>query len=140
MASIVSPYSTPVPICSDIIKNPSESVPSTEDLEAAQLELRVLRQKSLEYVKKVGEDIKTLDESRRLIKEKEKQKGKRKEEKPKERGCGCYFFALSRIVLSEKSNRYCGLYLPLLPNRILLDALQYCLCAEYVFTSYTFGR
>lgn len=65
-----------------------------------------MRQRSLEYVNKVAEDIKTLDESRRFIKEKEKQKGKRKEKEEKikkERGCGYCLFPFRCLVASQTS-------------------------------------
>ncbi|GJE88057.1 hypothetical protein PsYK624_041400 [Phanerochaete sordida] len=88
MASRVTPYPTPPAIRSSLVKNPTDTVPPIEDLEALQAELRLFKQRTLERAKKAGEDLITLQESFKRIKEREKGKGKaiEKEKVKKERG------------------------------------------------------
>ncbi|OCH88235.1 hypothetical protein OBBRIDRAFT_758549 [Obba rivulosa] len=85
MSSIVPPYASPPPIRSSLFRNPPESVPATEELELLHEELLVLKQKTLERVKRAGDDIRTLDESMRRLKEREKGKAKALERVKKER-------------------------------------------------------
>ncbi|EMD34328.1 hypothetical protein CERSUDRAFT_117206 [Gelatoporia subvermispora B] len=85
MSSTVSPYASPPPIRSSLFRNPPESVPATEELEALHEELLLLKQKTLERVKRAGDDIRSLEESMRRLKEKEKGKAKTLERVKKER-------------------------------------------------------
>ncbi|KAG1854704.1 histone acetyltransferases subunit 3-domain-containing protein [Suillus tomentosus] len=85
MSSKLHSYRPPTPTCSPLFKSPSETVPSTDDLERLQEELKSLRQKSLERFKKAGDDLKTIEESMRRIKEKEKGKAKAVEKVKRER-------------------------------------------------------
>lgn len=55
-----------------------------------QAELRLYKQRTLERMKKAGDDLITLQESFKRIKEREKGKGKAVEKVKKERGCA-YF-------------------------------------------------
>ncbi|KAG0692384.1 histone acetyltransferases subunit 3-domain-containing protein [Suillus ampliporus] len=66
----------PTPARSPLFRNTSDTVPPTDELEALQAELKLLRHKSLERAKKAGEDLKTIEESWRRIKEREKGKAK----------------------------------------------------------------
>ncbi|TFL07870.1 histone acetyltransferases subunit 3-domain-containing protein [Pterulicium gracile] len=72
-------YKPPESITSSLLRNLPDAVPPTEELEALQAELKALRMKSLERVKKVGEDLKSLEESMRRMRDKEKAKAKANE-------------------------------------------------------------
>ncbi|KAG2040278.1 histone acetyltransferases subunit 3-domain-containing protein [Suillus americanus] len=85
MSSKLPHYPLPIQTRSPLFKSPSETVPSTDDLETLQAELRCLRQKSLERAKRAGEDLKTIEESMRRIKEREKGKAKAVEKVKRER-------------------------------------------------------
>ncbi|KAG2348311.1 hypothetical protein BDR05DRAFT_875071 [Suillus weaverae] len=85
MSSKLYPYPLPNPTPSLLFKNPSETVPPTDELEKLQAELKILRQKSLERAKRAGEDLKTIEESMRRIKEREKGKAKAVEKVKRER-------------------------------------------------------
>jgi hypothetical protein len=82
-------FLAPTPARSPHFKNPSETVPPTDELEVLQTELLLLREKSWERAKKAGEDLKTIEESMRRIKEREKGKAKAVEKVKRERGCTC---------------------------------------------------
>lgn len=86
MSSKLFPYSVPSINRSALLKNPSDTVPPTDDLDALHNELKLLRQKSMERAKKAGEDLKTLEESMRRMKEKVKGKAKAVEKVNRERG------------------------------------------------------
>nr|GAT56480.1 predicted protein [Mycena chlorophos] len=71
------PFSRPPsPIRSAIFKSPPDAVPSVEELQSLQGELQQLKARTLERAKKAGEDLKTIEESFRRIKEREKGKAK----------------------------------------------------------------
>lgn len=108
MASRVTPYPTPPAIRSSLVKNPSDTVPPIEDLEALQAELRLFKQRTLERAKKAGEDLITLQESFKRIKERKKGKGKaiEKEKVKKERGCA-YFLSVARNSCSSMRRSGC---------------------------------
>lgn len=89
MSAGATPYPFPPAIRSSLLKNPTDATPPTEDLETLQSELRVLRQKTLERMKKAGDDLIAIQESFKRLKEKEKGKGKAVEKVKKERGCTC---------------------------------------------------
>ncbi|KAI0699661.1 histone acetyltransferases subunit 3-domain-containing protein [Cytidiella melzeri] len=85
MSAIVTPYSVPPAIRSTLLKNLPDALPPTEDLDALQAELRIAKQRTLERAKKAGDDLRTIEESMRRLKEKEKGKGKALEKIKKER-------------------------------------------------------
>jgi len=86
MSSIVTQYSFPPAIRSNLLKNQPDALPPTEELDALQAELKVAKQRTLERAKKAGDDLRTIEESMRRLKEKEKGKGKAVEKIKKERG------------------------------------------------------
>jgi transcriptional adapter 3 len=88
MSSILSPYSSPSMLL-PLFKDPPEAVPPTDELEALQAELKTLSLKTLERAKKAGNDLKTIEESMRRMKEKEKGKAKAIEKMRRERPCEC---------------------------------------------------
>lgn len=85
MSSKLPHYPLPIQTRSPLFKSPSETVPPTDELETLQAELKYLRQKSLERAKRAGEDLKTIEESMRRIKEREKGKAKAVEKVKRER-------------------------------------------------------
>ncbi|THG97497.1 hypothetical protein EW026_g4517 [Hermanssonia centrifuga] len=85
MSSGITLYTPPATIRSTLLKNPTDTIPSTEELEALQAELKQLRQRTLERAKKAGDDLKTIEESMRRLKEREKGKGKAVDKIKKER-------------------------------------------------------
>lgn len=87
MSSILSPYSSSPQILSALFREPPDAVPPTDELEALQAELNSLKQKTLERARKAGNDLKTIEESMRRLKEKEKGKSKAVEKVKKERAC-----------------------------------------------------
>jgi len=87
MSSKLFPYTPPTAIRSPLFKNTPDTLPPTDDLESLHNELKLLRQKSLERAKKAGEDLKTLEESMRRMKEKLKGKAKAMDKVTRERGC-----------------------------------------------------
>ena len=89
MSAIVTQYSVPLAIRSTLLKNQPDALPPTEELDALQTELRLAKQRTLERAKKAGDDLRTIEESMRRLKEREKGKGKATEKIKKERGCTC---------------------------------------------------
>jgi transcriptional adapter 3 len=85
MSSKLPPYPLPILTRSPLFKSPSETVPPIDDLENLQAELKFLRQKSLERAKRAREDLQTIEESMRRIKEREKGKAKAVEKVKRER-------------------------------------------------------
>ncbi|KAF8638797.1 hypothetical protein AX17_001856 [Amanita inopinata Kibby_2008] len=76
MSAKLFPYTPPPPLRSVLIRNASDTIPPIDDLEQLQSELKLLKQRTLERVKKAGEDLKSIEESMRRMKEKEKGKAK----------------------------------------------------------------
>jgi hypothetical protein len=95
MSPKLSSYSSPLPIGSSLFRNPPDTVPPTDELEALQAELERLKQRTLERAKKAGEDLKLISESMRRMKEREKGKAKLVEKVKRERDC-TYNFANAR--------------------------------------------
>jgi transcriptional adapter 3 len=89
MSSSLVPFSTVHPFRSQIVKSTPDAVPPTEELEALQADLNELRQLTLERAKKAGDDLRTIEESMRKLKEKEK--GKAKLVKEMKRECALSF-------------------------------------------------
>jgi len=85
MSSLVSQYLPPTPITSSLVKTPSDAIPPTEELEALQAELVLLKEKTLERARKAGNDLKTIEESMRRLKEKERGKARAFDKVKKER-------------------------------------------------------
>ncbi|KAL6308673.1 hypothetical protein BKA93DRAFT_524277 [Sparassis latifolia] len=100
MSSIVSPYDPPPTIHSVLFKSPPETVPPTDELEALHTELTLLKQRTLERARKAGEDLKTIEESMRRLKEREKGKAKAVEKVKRERGCA-YLLYLTKYYCAE---------------------------------------
>jgi transcriptional adapter 3 len=78
-----------------IVKNTPDAVPPTEELEALQTNLNELRQLALERGKKADDDLRTIEESMRRLKEREKGKAKLVEKMKRE--CAL----LSSLVLAD---------------------------------------
>ena len=72
------------PSRSQIVKNTPDAVPPTEELETLQIDLIELRRLTLERAKKADDDLRTIEESMRRLKEKEKGKAKLVEKMKKE--------------------------------------------------------
>ncbi|KAJ7042010.1 histone acetyltransferases subunit 3-domain-containing protein [Mycena alexandri] len=105
MTSKLAPFSRPEqPIRSAIFKGPPDAVPATEELEALHEELKQLKAKTLERAKKAGEDLKTIEESMRRMKEREKGKAKQIERVKRERDCA-YFILFYPLFFSLQTRR-----------------------------------
>ena len=76
MSSLLTQYSQVHPFRSRTVKNTPDAVPPTEELEALQADLIELRQDTMERAKKADEDLRTIEESMRRLKEREKGKAK----------------------------------------------------------------
>lgn len=76
MSSSLVPYPSVHPFRSQIVKNTPDTVPPTEELEALQTDLNELRKRTLERAKKADDDLRTIEESFRRLKEREKGKAK----------------------------------------------------------------
>jgi transcriptional adapter 3 len=93
-------YLSPPILRSSILNNPPDNVPPTDELEALQAELKSLKQSSMERARKAREDLKTIEESMRRMKEKEKGKAKATDKVKHERDCESNLFILC-IALSQ---------------------------------------
>lgn len=87
MSSVIPPYASPPTIRSTLFENPPDVIPPTDELELLNDELNLLKQKAIERARKAGEDLKTIEESMRRMKEKEKGKAKASEKVKREGGC-----------------------------------------------------
>ncbi|KAJ8508168.1 hypothetical protein ONZ45_g9528 [Pleurotus djamor] len=76
MSSKLKLFQSPPSLPSSLLKSPPDAVPPTDELETLHSELLQLKQKTLERAKKAGEDLKTIEESFRRMKEREKGKSK----------------------------------------------------------------
>ncbi|EJF62724.1 hypothetical protein DICSQDRAFT_104269 [Dichomitus squalens LYAD-421 SS1] len=85
MSSSVSQFAPLPPIRSSLFNNPPDTVPPTDELELLHAELTAFKAKSLERAKKAGDDIRTIEESMRRLKEKEKGKAKAIQKAERER-------------------------------------------------------
>lgn len=101
MSSSLVPYPSVHPFRSQIVKGTPDVVPPTEELEALHAELTELRQHTLERAKKADEDLRTIEESMRKLKEKEKGKAKLVERTKRE--CVYYFLPLLLVDLIERT-------------------------------------
>ena len=87
MSSTVTQYAALPPIRSALFHSPPDTVPPTDELEQLQSELIAFKTKSLERAKKAGDDIRTIEETMRRLKEKEKGKAKALQKAERERQC-----------------------------------------------------
>lgn len=101
MSSIVTQYSIPPTIRSVLLKTQPDAVPPTEELDALQNELKLVKLKTLERARKAGDDLRTIEESMRRLKEREKGKGKAIDKVKKERGSTCQVLTVLREVLTN---------------------------------------
>lgn len=146
MSSIVAQYSIPPAIRSVLLKNQPDALPPTEELDALQAELKTAKQRTLERAKKAGDDLRTIEESMRRLKEKEKGKGKAIEKIKKERGCMCSPVVLSSVELMvvivhpHVSSRepMCAHTIKLNRARILFAARHTC-CTSSSYWPMSFG-
>ncbi|KAI9436319.1 histone acetyltransferases subunit 3-domain-containing protein [Lactarius indigo] len=76
MSSSLVQYPSVHPFRSQIVKNTPDTVPPTEELESLQKDLIELRKHTLERAKKAGDDLRTIEESFKRLKEREKGKAK----------------------------------------------------------------
>ncbi|KAI0689038.1 histone acetyltransferases subunit 3-domain-containing protein [Cerioporus squamosus] len=86
MSSSVTPYAALPPIRSSLFHNPPDTLPPADELDILRLELEAFKAQSLERAKKAGDDIRTIEESMRRLKEKEKGKAKAIQKAERERG------------------------------------------------------
>jgi len=87
MPAKFSSYQVPELNVSALFKNTPEAVPSVEELERIQSELKMLRQIAIERAKKAGEDLRNIEDSMRRIREREKGKLKSADKIKRERDC-----------------------------------------------------
>lgn len=85
MSPNISSYPTPTHIKSALLRNHGEAIPPTDELEQLRTELQNYRTKSLERVKKASEDLRSIEESMRRMREREKGKGKAMDKIKRER-------------------------------------------------------
>jgi transcriptional adapter 3 len=76
MSSLLDQYTQVHPFRPQTVKNPPDAVPPTEELELLQTDLNELRRQTLERAKKAEDDLRTIEESMRRLKEREKGKAK----------------------------------------------------------------
>lgn len=76
MSSSLVQFPPVLPFRPQIVKNTPETIPPTEELEALQADLIELRLHTLERAKKADDDLRTIEESIRRLKEREKGKAK----------------------------------------------------------------
>jgi transcriptional adapter 3 len=87
MPSKLAPYPMPDSYPATLLKNTPDILPSVDDLEHIRKELRSLKQRAIDRAKKAGEDLRTIEESMRRLKEKEKGKLKAVDKIKRERDC-----------------------------------------------------
>jgi transcriptional adapter 3 len=76
MSSLLAQYPQVHPFRHQTVKNTPDAVPPTEELEALQTDLIELRRHTWERAKKADDDLRTIEESMRRLKEREKGKAK----------------------------------------------------------------
>jgi transcriptional adapter 3 len=76
MSSSLVPFTPVHPFRSQIVKNTPDAVPPTEELEGLQSELIELRRNTMDRGKKAEDDLRTIEESMKRLREKEKGKAK----------------------------------------------------------------
>lgn len=105
MTSRLSKYPVPSTIRSSLVRNPPEAIPSLDELEQLHVELKALRQNSVDRAKKAGEDLRTIEESMQRMKAKEKGKARVHDKVKRERDCastlpGCVLLIFIRLHIS----------------------------------------
>lgn len=76
MSQPLVPYTTPAPLRSRLLLEAPDGVPAISELEEAQLELKALKQKSLERARKADGDLKAIEDAIKNMREREKGKAK----------------------------------------------------------------
>jgi transcriptional adapter 3 len=76
MSSSLVQFPPVLPFRPQIVKNTPDTIPPTEELQALEADLKELRQHTLERAKKADDDLRTIEESIRRLKEREKGKAK----------------------------------------------------------------
>lgn len=92
MSQPLLPYSFPVKLQSHLLLEPPDTIPPTDELEAAQNELKSLKQKSLERAKKADGDLKAIETAIKKLREREKGKAKAIAKVKREPSCTCNWF------------------------------------------------
>ena len=115
MTTKLSPYAPPPPLRSALIKNVTDAIPPIDELEQLQAELKLIKQRTLERAKKAGEDMKTIEESMRRMKEKEKGKARAIDKVKRERDSRSLFCPQDACLASSDRVR---LYQPQ-PHNVL---------------------
>ena len=114
MASRPSTFPPSYSFRSPLVKHQPESIPTVDELEILQTELRAARHRAMERRRKAVDDDRILEESIRRMTEKEKGKSKAVDKVKHERDCKsvliplCYHltYYLSFLLLSAISNYY----------------------------------
>ena len=94
MMPVIAPYTPPTPF-----RPPGEAVPTVDELESLQKHLEELRQQSVDRARKASDDLRTIDEAMRKLKERERGKAKATEKVKRERGCAFFTSSLVGSVL-----------------------------------------
>jgi transcriptional adapter 3 len=76
MSSSLVQYTPVHPFRPQIVKNTPDTIPPTEELESLRAELGELHRHTWERAKKADDDLRTIEESLRRLKEREKGKAK----------------------------------------------------------------
>jgi transcriptional adapter 3 len=76
MSSSLVQFPPVPPFRPQIVKNTPDNIPPTEELQALEADLNELRLHTLERAKKADDDLRTIEESLRRLKEREKGKAK----------------------------------------------------------------
>jgi transcriptional adapter 3 len=87
MASRLAKFPHPYTYRSPLVKNQPESIPTIDELETLQSELKLARQRALERRRKAVDDVRLIEESIRRMSEKEKGKSKAVDKVKRERDC-----------------------------------------------------
>jgi hypothetical protein len=125
---MLKPYSLPQQIHSSLVRKTPDSIPLTSDLELLHEELKELKKLSLARAKKAGDDMKTIEESMRRMKEKEKGKAKLVEKVKRERDCTFISSAtLAQLVPQLGSALQIRLY-----QQILITTNHVCLLIQHL--------
>src|ERR1700731_4093839 len=80
-------YPTPPSVASPLCKHPTAAMPPLDDLVALQQQLAAAQERSLERARKAEDDLRTIQESIRRMKQREKGKAKAVENVKRERDC-----------------------------------------------------
>lgn len=104
MASKLSPFPLSHVFRSPLVKNQPESVPSIDDLEHLQSELKVVKQRVMDKRRKAVDDVRIIEESIRRMTEKEKGKSKAVDKVKRERDCEIVLISFLLFKLTPPSH------------------------------------